>query len=371
MKRLVLLGGGHAHVGVLAALAARPLDGVEVTLVSPHARQLYSGMVPGWVAGHYPIEACAVALDALATRAGAAFRRTAAVGVDLRRGVVEPTDGGVAPPFDLLSIDTGPGAAAGRLPGSTEHALPVRPIEGFVARWPDVAARLAAAPQAVLAIVGAGAAGVELAFAARHRSIAEGRPQIRVVLVGSQALPFAGGPLPARRRLARLLRARGVEWLGGRRAVAVEPGRVVFDGAPPLDFDACLAATGAAAPAWPAAAGLAVDTRGFIRVDAALRSVSHPHIHAAGDVASHPASRPRSGVYAVRAGPVLAASLRAACEGRQPAPWAPQRHALYLLSTGDRHAVAAWGPFGWSGDWVWRWKDRIDRGFVRRFSAAG
>ncbi len=365
MKRLLLLGGGHAHVGVLADLAARPIDGWQVTLVSPAPRQLYSGMLPGWVAGHYPIEACAIALDGLAARAGAAFRQTAALGLDVTRGEVACADGARLP-FDLLSIDTGPVASPDRLPGSAQHALAIRPIEGFVAAWPDVARRLAHGARHGLAIVGAGAAGVELAFAVRHRARAEGWTLPRVVLVGTQALPFEGAAPAARRRLAALLARRGVEWQGGRRAVAVEAGRVLFGHGPPLAFDACLAVTGAAAPHWPATAGLATDARGFIRVDAALRSVSHPQVFAAGDVAAHPAGRPRSGVYAVRAAPVLAANLRAACAGRPPRPWTPQRRALYLLATGERHAVAAWGPWAWSGDWVWRWKDRIDRGFVRR-----
>ena len=70
MKRVVLLGGGHAHVRVLADLAERPLSGWEVHLASPYRRQIYSGMLPGWIAGHYPIEACAIALDRLAGRAG-------------------------------------------------------------------------------------------------------------------------------------------------------------------------------------------------------------------------------------------------------------------------------------------------------------
>jgi NADH dehydrogenase FAD-containing subunit len=128
--------------------------------------------------------------------------------------------------------------------------------------------------------------------------------------------------------------------------------------------------TGAAAPSWPRASGLATDNLGFIRVGPSLQSVSHPHILAAGDVASYHEARPKSGVFAVKAGPILAENLRALCEGGTPRPWTPQQHALYLIATGDRHALASWGPWAFSGDWVWRWKDWIDRRFMRRFSAA-
>jgi selenide,water dikinase len=137
-----------------------------------------------------------------------------------------------------------------------------------------------------------------------------------------------------------------------------------------LAFDACLAATGAAAPAWPAASGLAVDADGFIRVGPTLQSLSHPQVFAAGDVAALADARPKSGVYAVRAGPVLAHNLRAFCESRPLLAWSPQARALYLISTGERHALATWGRWSWSGRWVWRWKDRIDRAFVARYTRA-
>jgi selenide,water dikinase len=128
--------------------------------------------------------------------------------------------------------------------------------------------------------------------------------------------------------------------------------------------------TGAAAPAWPAASGLATDADGFIRVGPTLQSLSHPQVFAAGDVAAYAQPRPKSGVYAVRAGPVLAQNLRAACEGQPLQAWTPQARALYLISTGERHALATWGRWSWSGAWVWRWKDRIDRQFMRRFGTA-
>ena len=357
MKRLVLLGGGHAHAGVLADFARERPAGAEVVLVSPHARQLYSGMVPGWVAGHYPIEACAIALDALAARAGAAFRRTAAIGLDLARSEVECADGARLP-FDLLSIDTGPVAAAGRLPGSAEHALPVRPIEGFVAAWPGVARASPPCP----------ARGSPSSAPARRAS---SWPSPR----GGAPSPRAGRtcascssarrrcPSPAARGGAAPARppAGAARHRAGAAAAAPSPSSRAgwcSRTARALAFDACLAVTGAAAPAWPGEAGLAVDARGFIRVDAALRSVSHPQVHAAGDVAAHPAGRPRSGVYAVRAGPVLAASpargvrgaracaVDAAAARALPAVdrRAPCRRRLGPLDVGRRLGLALEGP---------------------------
>lgn len=369
-QRLLLLGGGHAHLGVLADLAQRPLPGWQVQLVTPYRRQIYSGMLPGWVAGHYRIGECAIALDALTERAGATLHVTAGTGLDLERNLLHCLDG-TQLPFDRLSIDTGPVAALHGLPGAALHTLPVRPIEGFVAAWPGVVQRIAAQRQRFeLVVLGAGAAGVELALAIHHLAHTQGWTHLHLTLVGGSDQPLDGVAPGARRRVARLLAKRGMGWVGGRRAVRVDAGQLVFnDGGAPLHFDACLAVTGAAAPDWPRTSGLETDARGFIRVQRSLQSTSHPQVTAAGDIAAYADARPKSGVFAVRAGPVLAQNLRALCTGQPPTDWTPQERALYLVSTGNHRAIAAWGRWAWSGTWVWRWKNRIDQRFVARFGS--
>ena len=367
MKRLVLLGGGHAHVKVLADLARQPLAGWDVNLVTPYRRQIYSGMLPGWIAGHFPIEACAIKLDELASRGAVVFHETSGLGLDLEQSALRCADGSGLR-FAVLSIDTGTMPALQGLPGSAEHALPVRPIERFIAAWPRLVDRILCQRRRFdLVILGAGAAGVELAFAIQRRAATDGWSHLVITLVGSDELPLAGVPLSTRLHTARLLAQRGVRWLAARRAARVEEHAIGFETGEPLSFDACLISTGAAAPTWPATGGLATDEQGFIRVGPTLQSLSHPNIFAAGDVAAYDDATPKSGVYAVRAGPVLADNLRAYSEGRLLRSWTPQARALYLISTGDRHALATWGCWSWSGRWVWRWKDHIDRLFMQRF----
>ena len=369
-QRLLLLGGGHAHLGVLADLAQRPLPGWQVQLVTPYRRQIYSGMLPGWVAGHYRIGECAIALDALAERAGATLHTSAGTGLDLVQNTLQCFDG-TQLPFDRISIDTGPVAALDDLPGAARHALPVRPIEGFVAAWPGVVQRISVQRHGFeLVLLGAGAAGVELALAIHHLAKTHGWTHLHITLVGGSDQPLDGVAPGARHRVARLLAQRDIGWIGNRRAVRVDAGQLAFaDGGAPLPFDACLAVTGAAAPAWPRTSGLDTDARGFIRVQRTLQSTSHPQVLAAGDIAAYADARPKSGVFAVRAGPVLAQNLRALCTGQAPTEWTPQQRALYLVSTGNHRAIAAWGRWAWSGAWVWRWKDRIDRRFVAKFGA--
>lgn len=363
MRQLVLLGGGHAHVHVLEALANAPIPDVAVTLITPYARQIYSGMLPGWIAGHYDIDACAIDLERLSARAGCPLRLTRAVELDPDAGIVECADGATVA-FDWLSIDVGPVTATGRIDGAAEHALAVRPIEDFIGGIEHLQPLLADNPARPIAIIGAGAAGVELAFALRHR-----HPCAPITLIGSAPLPLDGLPTRLQRYTRRLFDRRRIDWCGDTRAQAITPDGVNLDNGDTVRASHVLQVTGAAAPEWPARAGLAVDAGGFIRVNACLQSVSHPNVFAAGDVAAYHAPRPKSGVFAVRAGPPLARNLRRALSGQALEPWAPQQRALYLISTGDHHAMGAWGPLSGWGDWMWRWKDRIDRAFMARFGA--
>ncbi|MDY0048452.1 MAG: pyridine nucleotide-disulfide oxidoreductase, partial [Thauera propionica] len=112
MKRLVLAGAGHAHLHVLRALGEAPWPGVEVVLVTPYPRQIYSGMVPGWIAGHYRLDECVAPVLPLAGAAGVRVVRDAVCALDASRGHVTLADGGSIE-FDVLSLDTGARLALG------------------------------------------------------------------------------------------------------------------------------------------------------------------------------------------------------------------------------------------------------------------
>jgi selenide,water dikinase len=366
MKRLLLAGGGHAHLGVLAAFARAPVADVEITLVSPFPRQVYSGMLPGWIAGHYALDECVIALPPLADWAGVRFHLAHVARVDLAARVAY-TEAAEPIPFDLLSIDTGPVTDSTAIPGLADHAIALRPIESLIGQWQRLLEHLADTHEpSTLTVIGGGAGGVELALAFAYRGRSD--LPVRVQLVAGHAGIVPTFPVSARERLLRLLHAHGVRLIADD-AVEITRHTILLADGGELTTQATIAAIGAAAAEWLRASGLTTDESGFIAVNEFLQSTSHPFVFAAGDCATmleHP--RPKSGVYAVRAGPPLARNLRSTLAGRRLHSYTPQQRALYLMSAGGRYAVANWGAWCVEGGWAWRWKDSIDRRFVAHFS---
>lgn len=363
-QRLVLAGAGHAHAQVLRGWADRAPRDVELVVVSPHAMAPYSGMVPGWLAGSYRFEDIVIDFPALCARAGARWVPAAIDRLD-PDGRCLQLDAGETLHYDWLSLNTG----STLVPPICDPAVAVlsmRPLsllktgyDSLLERWQ---ADAAATPFRVTA-VGAGAAGVEsvLAVVRRLRTLQPGRAvQAELLTRGPTVLP--GYPASAVRKALRALQEAGI---------AVRNGTPWTTGAE-AECDLLLWATGAQAHAWqrtPQRRGsLAVSPEGFVLIDTQLRSTSHERIFAVGDCAQWHDPLPKAGVYAVRMGPVLLDNLLAALGGQALQAYSPQTTFLSLLATADGRAVATRGRWGLSGRWAWRWKDRIDRSFVSRFT---
>ncbi len=361
MKHLLLLGGGHAHVQVLHALATQPLPAVRVTLVSPFARQLYSGMVPGVVAGHYSVDDCAIALPQLAARAQVEFIESPATHIDAQAHVVTLGDSRRLS-YDVVSIDTGPEMNRDAIPGAREHGLFVRPIEHFARMW-DALLALAEQRGLSVVVVGAGAAGVELACAMQYRL----GDRARVSLVTGGPPVLANYPPRVQERARAALRRLSITVLEDT-CKEVTALHLILGSGTKVQCDAPVMAIGISAPQWLAGSGLALDAQGFITTSATLQSTSHAAVFAAGDVASNLAlQRPKSGVFAVRAGPALALNLRRYLGGGMLEEHLPKLRSLNLLACGRRSAIASWGKWSAEGAWVWYWKNWVDRKFVAKY----
>ena len=367
MKHLVLAGGGHAHIEVLRRLGAQRAFGQKLTVINPDRHSPYSGMLPGLIAGHYTWEQCHVDLGRLCSRAGAELVLAQVTSVDPEIRTIA-LDNGCTLHWDLLSLNTGSTPDLAAMAGANEYVVPIKPMSGFLRAWNAClqSAREGPGGPARFTVVGGGAGGVEVVLAIHHRLRKEGLGQTAIALVTNELLPTY--PRRVRHVVMHALEAARIDLLEGRRAVEVKPGTLHFASGPALDTTFTVWITGAAAPSWLARSGLATDARGFLMVDGSLRSVSHPWVLGAGDVASF-ATRPvpKAGVYAVRQGPVLAENLMRLLRDESPIEYKPQRRFLSLLSLGEPRAVASFSNWAAEGAWAWKLKDRIDRAFMRRY----
>ena len=375
IKDLVLVGGGHSHVAVLKRFGMRTMPGVRLTMICRESHTPYSGMLPGLVAGHYTIDEAHIDLGPLCRFAGARFYHDEAIALDLDGRSVQCRG---RPPvkYDILSINIGSTPRTADVPGANGNVVPVKPINQFMAHWEAMTNRMLARNNGVrVGVVGAGAGGVELLLAVQYRLRQELRARgrsddhITYALFSASHEILTGHNVRARRMFERVLRERGVQVFAGSAVAEVSPGRAVTADGTEHMLDEILWVTAAGAAPWLAASGLRVDAQGFIAVNDALQSLSHPAVFAAGDIAAvQNHKRPKSGVFAVRQGPPLADNLRRALSGRSLRPFRPQRRFLSLITTGDKYAVASRGNWALEGRLMWRWKDHIDRRFMRQYN---
>ncbi len=365
--RLLLVGGGHAHVLVVEAFRRRPEPGLTITLVSKDRLTPYSGMLPGHLAGAYAREEIHIDLEHLAEASGAKFVQDEAIGFDTDAKRVRLKSGNTLT-YDLLSINIGITPDLSGIVGAEEHALAVKPIGDLLAQWDRLAAE-AVKPEGPrrFAIVGGGVAGICLAFAVCAFLRLRVRAPTQVSLISASASPEINSAMA--RRIAGALRRRGVQRFDDA-AASITPRGVTLASGRRIPADAVLISTRAAPPSAIRDTDLAKDPKGFLAVTPTLQVLGKESIFAAGDCAtmvSYP--RPKAGVFAVRQGPVLARNLRRAVRGESLEAYIPQRDHLVLIATGDGRAIGGRGRIlAFEGRFAWRLKDWLDRRFMRRFA---
>jgi selenide,water dikinase len=364
-RELVLVGGGHAHIEVIRRWAANSPAGVRLTVFDPNPRPVYSGMVPGFVAGQYERHELEIDLAALCARAGAELVPCPVTAVDPHDRILHFDRGTRG--YDIASLDVGSTVAGLELPGVREHALCSRPITGLVAGIDRLIREGAhdggsAGPYRV---VGAGAAGVELAFCLESR-LRQGGARTAVSLVTSDSGAVAAAHASVRRRVARGLARRRIEIVPDTLVTALRPDAIEREQGEPLRSSGTLWVTGPAAHALTAQSGLPVDSEGYARIGSTLQVEGHENLFAVGDCASLNGAK-KAGVYAVRSGPLLDHNLRAKLADEPLHRYEPQHDFLSLLNLGDGTAIGSKWGFALEGRMMMRLKDRIDRSFMERY----
>ena len=373
IKDIVLIGGGHAHVSVLHMFGMKPIPGVRLTLITRDIHTPYSGMLPGLISGHYEFDDVHIDLGPLATFANAR----------LYHGEVERIDpetqqifikGRPSVDYDVLSINIGSRPRTDNVPGALEYVLPIKPIDLWLEKWAELKQRFLNTEEYLnIAVVGGGAGGVEVLLSTQYQLLKlieqhnQDPSRLHFELYTADEDILMGHNTSVRRRFNRVFKERNISLFTHSPVTQVSKDALTVN-SETREVNAVLWTTSASAPSWPRQSGLATDELGFIQVDEYLRSTSHSNVFAVGDIASMSSPRPKSGVFAVRQGPVLTENLRQLISGKALKAYKPQKHFLGLISTGDKHAIASRGAWSFEADWLWKWKDSIDRKFMRMFN---
>jgi selenide,water dikinase len=393
---LVLIGGGHSHVIALKLWATNPIPNVRVTLITDTTHTPYSGMLPGYVAGFYNYDEIHIDLRRLASCAQIQLYLDQAIQLDLNQNRVICKH---LPPvnFDYLSLDIGSNPSTLNITGGAEYAIAAKPVPQFLTAWNKILEQVKNKPNIPISItiVGGGAGGVELALNMQlHLQKLTSKLSFHLFHSGTSLL--SGHNYFVSQRVEHILRNRGVKLYLKEKVKEIVPKEDLSAILPIKELNSLLFSpakqeyipyeircesglnimsnvvflvTQAAAPTWIKTAGLTTDAQGFILVKDTLQSVSHPHIFAAGDIATmENYIRPKAGVFAVRQGKPLWENLQRIILGKPLKNYLPQKQYLSLIGTGDKSAIASWSGLGLQSPLLWYWKDYIDRQFMAQFS---
>ncbi|MFQ3231533.1 selenide, water dikinase SelD [Reinekea sp.] len=364
-RDLVFIGGGHTHALVLRMLAMKPIENVRLTLITDTLLTPYSGMLPGYIAGHYSLEETHLDLNKLCKAANVNLVHARVIGIDVTEKKIQ-LENQASLSYDKVSINTGSTPNV-NVPGAREFGVGVKPVSQLTATWRKLIAEKSNSETPHWAIIGGGAAGIEMVLAIAHRFKETGEAlKLSLVQSGDTLLP--GYHRNVQKHVAIALKQYNIELVDNFRVAKVTEHAIESNTGKSLAIDQSIWCTPATAPAWPKAAGLDTDDAGFIAVNEFLQSTSHQDMFACGDVAAMIKSpRPKAGVYAVRSAPFLVKNLHAAFRQQPMTDLKLQTDFLSLVSLGGKSAVGQRGWLSMKGEWVWHWKDRIDQKFMALF----
>ncbi|KEQ19469.1 FAD-dependent oxidoreductase [Endozoicomonas numazuensis] len=359
---VVLAGGGHTHALFLKKLQQAKVPPAHFILVSASRYTPYSGMLPGVISGQYTAEQSHIDLESLAKQSKCTFIKATLSNVDTDANELV-FENGDRLHYDILSINTG--STQSRVIEATD-CISIKPIRPFLS-WLNqpLPEQIKRNDRFNLFIIGAGAAGVEVAMALHHRFRCF--PQLKVHIVTARGI-LAGHPVEVQKMAAEEIERKKIAIHNNFRVNAVKDNTLFSDQNESLHYDALILATPATPATWPSESQLATSPQGFIQVNPMLQSISHDNVFACGDIAELTHSRlAKSGVYAVRQAPALFRNINLMLEEKPLEPFCPQSRFLSLLSCAGDQAIASRGWFRARGRLVWLWKDWIDRRFMAQF----
>lgn len=366
-KHLVLVGGGHAHMVTLANLHEFIRRGHRVTVIGPSDHHYYSGMGPGMLSQIYTARQIRFATRQVVEKQSAVFVKTAVTHIDPEKQVVFTQDG-LTVPYDVLSFNAGSYVPADMADNSAPNIFTSKPIEKLQAAQQRLMA-LASNKQVNLAVVGGGAAAVEIAGNAWGLLSRYGRKGFQIQLFTRSRL-LDRFPRKVRDAGLKSLQRRDIQLFENSSVAKISPNAITLEDGQRHAADLIFLSTGVRPSPIFSASGLATGPQGGLRVNTHLQSIDHANIFGGGDcLFFQDQPLDKVGVYAVRQNPILYHNLMASLEGAPLATFSPGGSYLLIFNMGDgtgifyKHGIVLKGRLAF---WI---KDYIDRRFMRKFQA--
>lgn len=375
-RKIILLGAGHAHLQILKWWRKRPIRGTELTLVTAFDQAAFSSMLPATLAGMYQRHEMLVDLPKLCEHCGVRLIVDRANRLDPQKRVIEFAHQ-PSIEFDVASINMGSVPAAEPLWQSHRIMISVKPLSTFLQRF-EVRFRelveqwrMAPGPELLqIVVVGAGAAGVELALCLeQHKHELELPADVRLVDGHPALLPeFAPRSV---RRIEKLLKLRGIDLsLGSPVEDCDDEGaaELVLANGQRIRADLVIWAAGAAPPMALRGFELPKTERGFLSTRSTLQTTEDAPVFVVGDTADFDEFEiPKSAAYAVHQAPLLWKNLRRFLAEKPLREYRPKSRVMRLLSCGDGTAIFDYNGYTSHSHWAWTLKNWMDRRWIRQF----
>ena len=280
---VVIVGGGFGGLYTALALAGRRQH-PPILLIDPNDRFLFLPLLYELLSGELRSWEIAPRYDTLLAGKGVAWLQDRVVRIDSDNGLIH-TGAGRQLAFSRLVLATGAQANSFGIPGVVEHCYSFRTLAD-VERLQGLIRKLRerARPLQRLAVVGAGASGVELACKLADQL--QGSAIVELIEQGPGLLPLAKAF--NREQADRALQRRDVRLRSHTQVEAVQADRLELKGPggqEHLNVEAVIWTAGLSFRAPEIHPAAPVDRQGRLLCQSSLQLRNHPHIFALGDIA--------------------------------------------------------------------------------------
>jgi pyridine nucleotide-disulfide oxidoreductase family protein len=364
-KTLLLIGGGHAHVFLIKQFCIKNIPGLEVILVSASQYQYYSGMAAGYVEGIYNEEDMSFDLKKMCQKSRVKYIEGRITGIDAQNRCVK-LENNETIFFDVISVDTGSEMAGRNVQGVVEYAHCVKPLENLFKLRENFMEQIFDESQVVIA--GAGAAGIEIAFALKALSHKTKR-NVKITLVHSGDLILKGYNENVREMAIRKLKKDKIKVLSHHKISKILENNLYLESGEQINYDLLVWAAGPKSNPMYKASGFTVDNAGYMMVNRYLQSVDYPFIFGAGDCISFSDFEyvKKVGVYAIKEAPYLINNILKFIKNEELKEYIPQMDYLAIISAGNKKGIMQYKNTANIGSLSWKLKDFIDRRFIKRY----